>query len=381
MRPEQNANTRTTRESPLRQRWAVPHVDSDMGQNEIWDTFLESHPSGQFYQSSLWALVKQRHGWGVERCLLWRDGELAGGFQMLTKAVRPLGRAGFVPKGPVIPEHGKGLLELALETMMELCRRHGVQVLVVQPPDTAHWMAPGLERLGFLPDFLGCVPVTTTWVDLPDGEGSIRSRMKKSFRQSANKALRGGVTVREGTSIDLPGFYRLMLQSCKRQNVRPNPANPGFLEDLWRVFRPRGHVHLLLAEYEGRVVSGDLIIRFGRRADFWKTGWSGELARMGPNHLLQLRGLELAHTLGCKICDLGPLGRIHGKALMGAQDLLEPMKGSSGHFKVNCGGVPRLIPPAFFYFPNPALRSLYVRLIPRFSRLGQARRIIQLLLS
>ena len=82
-----------------------------------WDDFLEATPLGHFQQSSLWARAKDIDGWRPLRTILTLDGQIAGGFQILTRHTR-FGLIGYVSKGPVLIKEEDGLLDFMMELVV-----------------------------------------------------------------------------------------------------------------------------------------------------------------------------------------------------------------------------------------------------------------------
>src|ERR1017187_3150477 len=76
--------------------WLSPELE-----DPYWDDFLKATPLGHFQQSSLWARAKDIEGWRPVRMILTLDGQIAGGFQILTAHTR-FGLIGYVSKGPVV---------------------------------------------------------------------------------------------------------------------------------------------------------------------------------------------------------------------------------------------------------------------------------------
>ena len=73
------------------------------------------------------------------------------------------------------------------------------------------------------------------------------------------------MTVRDGDESDIPGFFRLMRLTCERQGVHPNPPTEEALRALVRSLNMRRkRIHFTFTLFHGEIVSGDLIIVFGR---------------------------------------------------------------------------------------------------------------------
>ncbi len=61
--------------------------------------------------------------------------------------------------------------------------------------------------------------------------------------------------------------------------------------------------------FHQEIVSGDLIIIFGRRASIFKTGWNGRYPELHPNTLRVCEALEWAVSQDCVLADFVGLGK------------------------------------------------------------------------
>src|ERR1700736_11702 len=79
-----------------------------------WDEFLQAAPHGTYQQSSAWAEVKATVGWRAMRLILYRQGAITGGCQLLVRPLPVAGAVAYVPRGPVMA----GRSELALDLLL-----------------------------------------------------------------------------------------------------------------------------------------------------------------------------------------------------------------------------------------------------------------------
>ena len=64
-------------------------------EDPAWDEFLESVPSGEYQQSSMWAQTKAAEGWQCSRTIVTNHlGAIVAGFQLLIRRKKGL-RMGF----------------------------------------------------------------------------------------------------------------------------------------------------------------------------------------------------------------------------------------------------------------------------------------------
>lgn len=321
-------------------------------EDSAWNQYLEQHACGQFQQSTLWANVKAAEGWSVLRIKLFKAGELAGGAQILYRKSR-LGGIGYVPKGPVVTNDSD------MKEMLALVQRaacdHRLQALIVQAPDFWRGDPEVFRENGGQRECLMDIIQATLAIDLERPTEKIWSEMRRETRRRIKLAERGGVTIREANEGEIGLFFNLMLESCRHQGTRPNPANAEGMGNLWKAFRSGSAARMTFAVAEGVIVAGSFSIVFGNRLTMWRKGWRDMGPELNPNRLLYWETIEWAHRQGLKWCDFGSLNRAVADALIGGYSM--PPEGTKGRdaFHLSFGGKPFLLPRPYVFIANPAL--------------------------
>ena len=330
-----------------------------------WDAFLAKNPAGQYEQTSLWAQVKAFYGWRPVRVVVTRGREIVGGAQVLMRPIPVAGSIGYVSKGPVFALNDWELILLVTDRLCHIAREHRIQYLIVHPPDINQAFVKLLTKKGFKKESIVNVIAATLMIDLSLDFDEILTNMKKKTRQYIRQGQRKGVKVRLGSKEDIGAFYRLMLASCKRQGVSPNPSDENYANKLWRIFNKHGYITLLLAEYKNEVLSALLAISFGKIVRAWKIGWSGHYRDCRPNHVLLWELISLAKIRGYKYLDIVGLNSKIAKAILSNNPL--PITGNRDvpFFKLGFGGNPVILSDAFVYIYNPVFRWGYDIILPK----------------
>jgi hypothetical protein len=146
---------------------------------------------------------------------------------------------------------------------------------------TALWHATDLSR-----------PEAVMWAEL-DGQA----------RQNVRKAQRGGVTVREGDSLDDLRVFHRMHAHVRKTKYRLLVQPFAFFESLHAAFAPSGRLVVMLAEADGMPIAGILFLIHGDTL-YYKFNASLELA-LRPNDLLAWSGLRLGQRRGLAKLDFG----------------------------------------------------------------------------
>ena len=357
MRLGPSGSYETIEQINLAEGTAVASISREVEDN-CWDKFLQETPLGQFQQSTIWARAKATEGWRVVRLVLTLDKETVGGFQILW---RPSwrGRIAYVSKGPVLLPGHPGLAQEATELLRRLARRERFTVLVVQPPDLCKQFSATLAAGGFELNALGGVNETTWIIDLREGFAAVVRGMSTETRRRARLAENRGLKIREGGREDIQTFFDLMLLTCRRQRVMPNPSNIQTFIALWDAARPAGQIRLTFAEWEGKPLAGELDICFGQTVTSWKKGWSSSEAQRFPNDLLVYKSLEWAAASGFQCFDFVAFDRAMALAILNAKSLTPEQLKSRYIFIARMGGIPLLLPETRLYFSSRIFRLSY----------------------
>lgn len=330
-------------------------------EDPAWDEFLSSTPLGEFPQSSAWARYKQVSGWECTRAVLKRDQRIVAGFQVLWRRTR-FGRIGYVSKGPVVEAEAPEATDAAGGLLAQAASQLGLAGLVVQPPGRSRLVSSRLPSATFAPNKLLGVITATLMVDTSDGMEAVEARMRRTTRQLMRRSIRNRVTVREGSEEDLETFFHLMLKTCERQKVAPNPSSVAALKALWKASGGTTLCRLTLSEIGGDAIGGLFCIGFGKVLTLWKKGTLPDRLHQHPMELLYHEALTWAHSHGYHLCDFLALARQTAEALINGLPLSAEQRASRDTFNLGFGGTPMLLPEAYLHFPNPAL-SLGYRLL------------------
>jgi hypothetical protein len=338
--------------------YSAASTETDVSSEGIWDEFLCKEPLGQFQQSSAWARFKKAEGWQLVRRIFQDSGGVKGGYQLLWKE-RKFMRIGYVSKGPVTGPDSPETFRNALDSLKQDARRLRLMAVILQLPDDASKAAQALAGdQGFVTCNPGQVVETTLRVDVHEGTEAIHGRMNNGTLRHLRQGQQRGIVLREGTDADLPSFFSLMQSSCRRQHVRPNPANLELLRQAWEAFAPLKSVRMTLALKEGSPIAGQISIGFGKCLFLWKKGWNGCDGNLRPNLLLEDDCLGWAHAAGYDYCDFGSLDAQAGRALRAGRKPSADTLRRRDVFNLQFGGHPTLLPQAMAYSPRRMIDGL-----------------------
>ncbi len=193
---------------------------------------------------------------------------------------------------------------LAEPIIADLRKTNGA-FLHVEPLDP--WTRAGVDNYQPLRHAPARLPEHTLVIDLTQSEETLLAAMHPKTRYNLRLAQKHGVSVRIGNTDDWPAVWQMFAATAKRDGFSLHPqtyyekmlaALAGSLDDA-NVCT----AHLVLAEHEGDLLAGMILLRFGNTATYLH-GASSDVKRnlMAP-HLLHGEAMRLAKTAGCTAYD------------------------------------------------------------------------------
>jgi peptidoglycan pentaglycine glycine transferase (the first glycine) len=272
------------------------------GGRAAWDEQVAATPGGHVLQSWAWGELKARFGWRVQRVAV--DGALA---QVLFRSLPGgLGTIAYVPKGPLADYYDTRSFTALLDAIRPLARKERALCLKIEPDlEAAQALAEQLRALGFRPSSQVIQPRRTILVDLTADREDLLGLMKQKTRYNVRLAARKGVTVRAGSEADLASFYDMMETTARRDGFGIHTR--GYYEAAHQLFVEAGQGRFLLAEYEGQLLAGLVVLGVGGgcgTACYMYGASSDEHRNLMPTYLLQWEAMLWAKEHGYQEYDL-----------------------------------------------------------------------------
>lgn len=131
------------------------------------------------------------------------------------------------------------------------------------------------------------------------------SKLRKPIQHQIKKSRKLGVQVRMAEQReDVAHYYRLHLQT--RSKKHGMPAQPQrFFYGLWDAFAPSGKMQLLLAEHEGNIIAGMVLLASGNTVRYAYGASDESYLNLAPNNLLMWTAISWGCTEGYQIFDMG----------------------------------------------------------------------------
>jgi FemAB-related protein (PEP-CTERM system-associated) len=140
---------------------------------------------------------------------------------------------------------------------------------------------------------------------LANDPGIIWSCLRKPVQHQIKKSRKLGVQVRIAQHReDMAHYYRLHLQTrCKKHGMPAQPEHYFF--GLWDAFAASSAVQLLLAEYDGIVIAGMILLASDTTVQYAYGASDENYLHLAPNNLLMWAAIEWGCIHGYQTLDMG----------------------------------------------------------------------------
>ncbi len=164
---------------------------------------------------------------------------------------------------------------------------------------------------------------------------AIWSGLRKPIQRQIKKSQKLGVQVRRAQHREeVVHYYRLHLQTrCKKHGMPAQPQH--FFFELWDAFATNGAMQLLLAEYEGTIIAGMILLASGKAVRYAYGACDERYLHLAPNNLLMWTAIPWSCEQGYQTFDMG-------RTAYANEGLME--------FKRRWGAVKEPLP--YYYYPQ-----------------------------
>ncbi len=272
-----------------------------------YEAFIQSHPKGNFAQSSLWG--KQKSAW-IFRAIAVRDekGAIRGSLGLLIRKapIFPVSML-YACRGPVCDLDDQQTLGQLIQGAKELAKQYHGYVIKIDPDVSKENQAfqAMLESFGFRlmqsgKNFEGAQPKFVFRLNI---QGKTEDELLASFAQkhryNIRLAMKKGVQVKICGQEMVPAFTKIMVETGVRDNfiTRDEAYFSSMLQNLGE------HARLYMAFHEDQPIAGSLAIWFGDKVWYLYGASSNAHRNLMPNYLLQWNMIQWAVEKGCRIYD------------------------------------------------------------------------------
>jgi len=274
---------------------------------ERYKEFLENHERCNFAQSLEWANVK--NNWKNEVVLAEdKQGNIIGSISVLIRKIPIFGNLMYSARGPVCDIHDEEVLKQITDGLKEVAKKYNAMVVKIEPDIKSDDLSFRniVTKLGYnIKDDAKNFDeeIQPRYVFRLDIKGKTEDEIFKAFHQktryNVRLATKKGVVIKEGTREDLKDFHEIMKITGKRDDFIIRPLS--YFEKMYDELGE--HVHLLMAYYEDKPISGIFNIDYGNKVWYLYGASSNEHRNLMPNYLLQWEGIKYAIANGKDMYD------------------------------------------------------------------------------
>lgn len=319
-----------------------------------YDAFIAASPKGHILQTYAWGQVKARTGW-QPLCMVVEDGGEIIAAALILRRTLPLGGKSvlYSPRGPVFNLDDHELFDFFLDRVRKLGRQKRAILWKIDPdvPAPQEKLVAYLKSRGFVAatsqsGFEGTQPRFVFRLNITPSSEELLASFHPKTRYNIRLAERRGVVIRQDcTKEDLPVFYRLLVETARRDRFLIR--GPAYFEAIWDELVCRDYARLFLAYYQGEPIAGALAFAIGDKAWYVYGASSNRHRNVMPNYLLQWTMINWAKKRGCTLYDFrgapptaDPEHPLHG--------LYRFKKGFSGEYTEFIGEYDLVLSPVWY---------------------------------
>lgn len=324
-----------------------------------WDDFVTSVNGSCVQQLSGWVDVKQLEGWNFKRIIYVNENQIIGGYQILIKKLFYPLKIAYINSGPVVSTNDSKIIEKIVNGFEKLCQKNKINITIIIPPVGPKELVDELSRR-YSKNNIYNVTEAEAELDISGDEEFLYRNFLRMRKQNIQKSNKYEFKVIEGTENELENFFKLMNETCKRNNVKPNPPSMQSLIKIWEYYHPKDLLRLYNFYIGEELVSSILTFEYQDTFTSWKFGWTGNKSTYKPNDVFHWELIKIAKRKGFAKYNFGGINKtVAEKFLDHSKKLTTEEQKSSTFFKMGFGCYIKELPESKIYIPNPVLRIFY----------------------
>ena len=283
-------------------------VEDEASEKE-YTAFLEKSDRCNFQQSIEWAKVKT--SWKSEIILAEdKSGKIIGSLMVWIRKIPFFGNIMYSARGPVCDIHNIEVLKQLTDGVEKLGKKYNAIVYRCEPDIVSSdekfrniMLELGYQIKDDAKNFRE--EIQPRFVFRLDTKGKTEEELFNNLhsktRYNVRLAIKKGIDIREGTREDLKEFYKIMVTTGIRDGFITRSLQ--YFERMYDCLAPT-HMKLLMAYYEGKPISGVIVITYGNKTWYLYGASSNEHRNLMPNYLLQWEMIKIAVKNKSDIYDL-----------------------------------------------------------------------------
>lgn len=278
--------------------------------------FIQSNsPDGGFLQSENWRKFQESWERKTFEIEIKENNEYIAYANIITHELQVVGEYFYIPRGPIITQSAKrkeqnhsAKLKTFFTSLFSSAKENNIGWIRIEP-NNADKLALIKESLPnnikIKKSAVDMQPREILVLDIAKSEEELLGKMKQKTRYNIKLAEKRGVqthSVERITQKYVEEFLRLVKITSERDKIKSHPE--GYYCKMFETI-PSEVLKLYVAEYEGKIITANLVLFFGKTATYMH-GASDNAHReaMAP-YLLQWQAILDAKKAGCEKYDFG----------------------------------------------------------------------------
>lgn len=297
-------------------------------------SFIEEQAPGTFSYTQTWLnIVPQLYGYKIIPLIATNKAGNVSGFLPLCLMQSPLTgrRLVSLPFSDLCPflAEDEASANMLIDQAVELARQQKVKYLELRT-GINEVLAKRLDLVEGNLYVRWLMPLSAN----PD---SVWAGLRKPVQHQIKKSQKLGVQVRAAQHREeVEHYYRLHFQTRTRKHGMPSQPRRYFY-DIWDAFASNGVMQLLLAEYQGIVIAGMILLATGSTIRYAYGASDEQHLNLAPNNLLMWTAIKIGCVQGYQTFDMGRTAHDN-------EGLME--------FKRRWGAIQEPLP--YYYYPRMA---------------------------
>lgn len=280
---------------------------------EKYQQFIKQQDLAYLQQDLVWTFVK--NNWDYDIIVsLDKKNEIRGSALVLARKIPFLKHSLlYCPRGPIIDKKADlyNTLNDLLIGINQIAKERKAFVLKADPAIVENEeINEVLKKFNITvhnnnKNFSGIQPQNVCVLDIEKRtEEEIFNSFHSKTRYNIRLAERKGVKIRKGTISDLESFYKIMLETAKRDNFKTRTFLY-FYNLLTETSLFEENVELFIAEYEDKIISGGIFVKYGNQMEYLYGANSNEYRNVMASYLLQWEMIKYAKKENLKLYNFG----------------------------------------------------------------------------
>ncbi|MFH1822429.1 MAG: peptidoglycan bridge formation glycyltransferase FemA/FemB family protein, partial [Patescibacteria group bacterium] len=245
-----------------------------------------------------WGEFQEQVGNKIIRLGVEENGEILAAATLIKKTL-PMGKSYFYcprsPIGQTARQLDTRQLEFLFNEVEKIAKKENAIFLRFEPGikfPISNFQFPIFHTIDVQPS-------KTLVLDLSKVEDELLKNMHQKTRYNIRLAEKKGVKIEEAQNVAIyfEEFWKLMRETVERDNFRLHG------KDYYKKMLELDFIKLYLAEYEGKIIAGNIMAFFGDTVTYLHGASSNQYRNVMAPYLLQWHCLKLAKEMGYKYYD------------------------------------------------------------------------------